>query len=398
MKKTQYLECQNGTWYIRKTLNPELQGYYGKKVIKHSLHTTKLSEAIAKRSALIDSINNKTYSQGVKIGDLLSNHIEEYLDDSNTRQSSKYHAKIILARFKNTIGDVRIKYVDVGLLRKYKQSLRASKLCPNTVNQHMTVTKSFLKWLIENEYVERLNYSGILKNSKLGVLSQQKTGFTDAEVLQILKYCEQFKDSKRFEWRFWLTHLYFYTGCRHRELSQITKADVKIDDYVPVIDLNVDVVDYKGEPYQKTLKNRQSIRQIPIHPTIQYYDFLEWVEKQNDGFLFGEPNGQKMTQFFSKKHKGVEGGLLAHLKIIDVKKSHDYAYNTKEKTLHSTRHTFTNKLKQQYIPYDVLEELTGHSSQHKMLDHYSQAHTLKAKYEAIKKVQYDVCFIPGLIG
>lgn len=87
MKKTQYLEQQkNGAWYLRFKLNEELSGFYSKKLIKTSLKTKVLSEAITKRDEAIPKIENKTYGIKVKTsGDLLPEFIERYFNISRCR-------------------------------------------------------------------------------------------------------------------------------------------------------------------------------------------------------------------------------------------------------------------------------------------------------------------------
>jgi len=387
MKKHQYLEQQNGTYYIRKTLNPEQQGFYGKKVIKHSLHTKNLKEAIIKRDELILLINTKSYSQGEKGGDLLSNHIDEYIEDSEIRATTIANNQIILLKFKDIVGDIPIKFIDIGVLRKYKRFMKSSNYKPSSINLHFTAVKVFLKWLFNNEYMDYLNYSTILKFKKPDVLDTTKERFTDAEVLKILEHCEQYREHPKYHWRYYLPLLYFYTGCRFKELTQLTKADIYMKDGQLCIELNTNIVG----GYQKTLKNKHSKRVIPLHPIIHYSDFVFWLDKQTEeGFIFGKPDGRKFQVFFSSKYQGINGGLLTYLNITNNDKEHNYKNNTKTKTLHSARHSFTNKLKQNYVQYSIIDEITGHVGSNKMVDYYSNGHTIKAKYDAIKLVTYDL--------
>jgi len=386
MKKQQYLEQQNGTYYIRKSLNLEQQGYYGKKVIKHSLHTKNIKEAILKRDELILLINSKTYTVGAKVGDLLSNHITEYFDDTEVRANTKTNNTIILNNFIDVVGDIRVKFIDVGVLRKYKRAMKTSNYKPSSINQHFTTVKVFLKWMFDNEYINYLNYSAILKFKKPDVLDAPKESFSDKEVIKILEHCFEYEDDERYAWRYWLPLLYFYTGCRFMELTQLTKRDIYMKDSQMCIDLNLNIVD----GYKKTLKNKPSKRLIPLHPIIHHSQFPFWLDKQPDGFLFGNPSGRKIQDYFTNTYRGTKGGLLTYLNITTNTKEHKYKNNTKTKSLHSTRHSFTNKLKQLYVPASVIDEITGHVGANKMVDYYSNKHTIQAKYDAIKLVSYDV--------
>jgi len=400
MKKTPYLEQQKGVWYVRKALSGDLADFYGKKVIKHSLKTSILKEALPLRDKILNEITAKQYQIKASKGNLLSAYIEEYISDTKGNSKTKSVALIALNKFKEIVGDIRIKNLNTDSIRKYRRELDSTDLRYTTKNAYCTRIRSFINWLIENEYVDTFRYKKQLENNTTptAVEFKPRLPFTDDEVLKILKECEQYKDDKRFAWRWWLTLLYFYSGARKTELTQLRKADIKIVDYTSVIDFNVDEVLYKNEPYQKTLKNHQSIRQVPTHPVITNAGFLEWVDQQSDeGFLFGNPNGTKLHRFYLQNYKFTIGGLLAYLKIVDMSKKRADKKFLKQKTLHSTRHTFTNALKQAGVPAQMADEITGHAQQHRMNAHYSQSYTLKSKLKAISKVHYQAGLVPNLV-
>jgi len=399
MKKTQYLEQQNGIWYVRKALSGELAEFYGKKVIKHSLKTSVLKEAIPARDKILKEIASKEYQIKASKGKLLSSYIEEYIDDTNGNQNTKDAALIALNKFQEIIGNVRIKNITTDHIRQYKRVMSDSDLRYTTINFYFTRIRSFVLWMIENDYIPhgQFKYKKQLENITKPKAKEFKPRlkFTDNEVLKILKECEQYKDDEKFCWRWWLTLLYFYTGARKTELTQLQKCDIKTIEYIPVIDFNVDVVDFDGEEYEKSLKNNQSIRQVPIHPVIQNAGFLDWVGKQSEGFLFGHPDGGKLHRFYLQKYEGVSGGLIGYLNLSVTTIKNGRKHN--QKTLHSTRHSFTDALKQAEVQASMADEITGHAQKHRMNEHYSTKYSLKAKLEAIKKVHYEAGLVPNLV-
>lgn len=88
-------------------------------------------------------------------------------------------------------------------------------------------------------------------------------------------------------YRFWLMPLGLFTGARLNELCQLRVHDVIKDTH------GVDLISINDNGYQKSLKNEQSRREIPISSRLIGMGFLEFVDERRkidgqDALLFKE--------------------------------------------------------------------------------------------------------------
>lgn len=88
-------------------------------------------------------------------------------------------------------------------------------------------------------------------------------------------------------YRFWLMPLGLFTGARLNELCQLRVHDVIKDFH------GVDLISINDNGFQKSLKNEQSRREIPISSKLIEMGFLGFVEERrkvdgNDALLFSE--------------------------------------------------------------------------------------------------------------
>lgn len=97
-----------------------------------------------------------------------------------------------------------------------------------------------------------------------------------------------------YSYRFWLIPLGIFTGARLNELCQLRAHDVIQDSY------GVDLISINDNGFNKSLKNEQSRREIPISSKLIAMGFLGFVEERRlsdgqDALLFKELN-------FDEKH------------------------------------------------------------------------------------------------
>jgi integrase len=129
-----------------------------------------------------------------------------------------------------------------------------------------------------------------------------------------------------------------HTGCRVTEVLQLLTTDVQQEEGIWFIDI-------VGTGEGRQLKNRASIRQVPIHSNLLKTGFLDWYQAQKDKRLFPSlfPYGAvKVSLTFTR--------LLKRLKL-----------KKPSLTLHSLRHTMTIKLERARVHYSLMRRLLGHS-------------------------------------
>src|SRR5690606_3321822 len=74
------------------------------------------------------------------------------------------------------------------------------------------------------------------------------------------------------DWRFWLPVLAAFTGARQGELAQLEVADVKERHGIHFLHIT-----NRGEDPDKAVKNKFSIRSVPLNATVIELGFLEHV-------------------------------------------------------------------------------------------------------------------------
>jgi integrase len=172
--------------------------------------------------------------------------------------------------------------------------------------------------------------------------SREARAFTDVEAAMILQGAR-----KQCGFLRWLPWVLCLTGARLNEICQSDKADLKMQDGVPVIRIH-DV----GEG--RTVKNVESRRTVPLHPALVAEGFLDYVATlPADAPLFPDVRpdavfGQRSVTAGRK----VARWLRSELGIVDPLISPN----------HSWRHWFIGACRRVVMPVEVRSAITGHSA------------------------------------
>ncbi|MDR3500908.1 MAG: tyrosine-type recombinase/integrase [Parvibaculum sp.] len=145
--------------------------------------------------------------------------------------------------------------------------------------------------------------------------------------------------------KYWLPILGLYHGNRLEEFAQLLRSDIRFDHDIWYFDIN--------DEEMKQLKNEQSIRRVPIHPTVKSLGFLEYVEAvapmpTQRIFPQLEPGGpdKKLGFYFSKWFSRYRQDVGIYERGLDY---------------HSLRHSVTTKLFSMSVEEYLIDELTGHA-------------------------------------
>jgi integrase len=152
-------------------------------------------------------------------------------------------------------------------------------------------------------------------------------------------------------------------GTRLKEITQLTKNDIKEEDGYWYLDIN--------KKNNKTVKNNNSIRRVPIHDKLIELGFLDFVDNKQNG-LFNITN-RDYSQYFRKK--------------INT----DTITKDPMKTLYSLRHNFIrNLLKIEFINVTYLAATVGHEKQYQItMGTYGEPFPIKfLKEHIIDKLNY----------
>lgn len=164
--------------------------------------------------------------------------------------------------------------------------------------------------------------------------------------------------AQRFKKRcqYWLPLLALLTGARGNELAQLRLSDIRRDaDSVHYLHIN-ELPDEDGQR-RKSTKNSASQRKVPLHPHLQEWGFLDYVQHLKElghVFLFPELRpqdvdgrevfGSEMTNWFKRFREA-----------LGVVKNEDG-----DIVFHSFRHTVTTRLHSAGVSDTDVADILGH--------------------------------------
>jgi integrase len=171
--------------------------------------------------------------------------------------------------------------------------------------------------------------------------------------------------------RFWIPLLSIFTGVRLMEAVQLTRDDVGCEDGIWFIDINED-----GEDGGKRVKNRSSVRRIPLHQQLIELGFLDFVQTVSPrSRLFPDIKIGPATH----RHMHASKAFNKLLLTAGVK--------NKRKVWHSLRHSFEQACRDSRVDSAVMDQLQGHA-QKGMRAVYGEGYKLAALNEGIQSVRY----------
>lgn len=174
---------------------------------------------------------------------------------------------------------------------------------------------------------------------------------------------------------FWLPVLALYTGARMGELAQLRADDVRQEDGVWFLDLNV-----YGEGQR--LKNKGTRRKVPLHPDI-HARFLAFVPRSGPVFpdMVADEKSGKVGKRFSR--------WWARYMDQRARAMPGCGLDDRRLTFHSFRHTFKDACREAKIPAEVHDRLTGHSGGN-VGRRYGNGYSLAALNAYVREIQFPV--------
>jgi integrase len=162
-----------------------------------------------------------------------------------------------------------------------------------------------------------------------------------------------------------LCTLSLITGARIEELCQLTKSDFRRDGGIRFISINRET--------EKSTKNLQSIRNVPLHP-----NFVQYIERYltSRETVFSFP-----ASTYGKRSTAVD-------KRINRLIRHKLKMPT-TKTFHSIRHTFKTLGRDAGIEKEISDCLTGHIGENDASRNYGE-YSLETLYRAVSKLKFPI--------
>ena len=155
--------------------------------------------------------------------------------------------------------------------------------------------------------------------------------------------------------RYWCMLLGVTTGARINEIGQLLVTDIRSSiEKIPFLSINVEIDEsHESEEFGKTIKNSNSIRNLPIHPRIIDLGFLEYqkeIANRGERFLFPELQHQMDGIETTKELSRWYGRYFGRIGINDTRKVY-----------HSFRHWIVARLGANAPDY-LRRRITGHAA------------------------------------
>lgn len=230
---------------------------------------------------------------------------------------------------------------------KYREKME-EELKIQTADKKIQVLKQFYDFAIQRAYYQNDNpFQGLtLSKSQRQRVTEPYEPFTHDELQRIFSYQTYvtFNNKPHF---YWTPLLGLFTGARIEELSQLELTDIKQSGEIFYIEIHGGK---NAEGGRKSIKNSQSVRQVPLHSQlidIGFLDYVSDIQSLGEKLLF--PYLVKTVNGYSKTAGRKWGEYLDTLGISDPLK-----------VFHSLRKTLNNELKQMDVHEAARCQITGH--------------------------------------
>lgn len=301
--------------------------------------------------------------------------------------------RLSIERFVALVGDKPVAAITRADVVAFRDA-RLSKVKPATVQKDLTALKTVLDRAVETETIERNPAAGIdLPNldHRQDEDDDKRRPYTASNLQTIFKlpvFTEGARpDGGGGEAAFWLPLIALFSGLRLSEIAQLLLSDVHEDQVTPFFDIGL-----KGGG--KSLKNRTSRRQMPIHPKLIELGILDYVARlrsAGQSRLFPQITPTKLGSAggnWAKWWARYVRGETASTRGRGIPKDDAQVF-------HSFRHNFKDACRAAELPKEVHDRLTGHSSGD-IGSTYGLGVPMDVLARAIAKVSYPDLDLSGL--
>ena len=325
-----------------------------------------LLEAHAPTHNIVAKLNGKASEALPRLFDLVTLHEKTSIlrDDKTPKRERTY-----VRRFVEIVGDLAAPDVTRNHVIAFRDTLEARGFKPDNVGQHLAKLNTLFKVGLSEGIVTSNPAYGVKARAQPGSKFADHEGksFTSAQVKRIFAALDG--ETADFQW---IIRLLAYHGMRGGEVCQLRCSDVATLHAVPVLRIH----DRHGR-----VKNRQSVRDVPIHPKcggIVAYAAKVVKEHGADAWLFPSKKGR--VHGFQTYANGKF--LRAKVGIVDRQpgaRHHDHS-------VHSFRHLFSTLCREVGMPDAVKYALMGHVLGKGEGGRYGEGPSLKVRAKWLAKV------------
>ena len=232
------------------------------------------------------------------------------------------------------------------------------------INKQITIVSNLFDWLVAHYDTVSTNPFAKATIALKSVAREERDPFTLNELnaiftAPIFTGCELENHWKvpgktilRSSAKFWVPLLALYTGARLNELCKLRVRDIKSDDDISYIDINTNKHD--DQSIDPGVKTSASSRQLPVHPDLKRFGFLEFVAARK-GTGCEQLFSELKPDAYGKLSDGFGKHFARFLKSLAIKRD--------KIDFHSFRHTWTDACRNSKMSIEVIFALKGEALQ-----------------------------------
>lgn len=298
---------------------------------------------------------------------IVSTLFEAWAAEKEFALKTRYSWERIIAKLTTHLGhDDAARITDLDMIG-WKDALVVSGLAPKTIANHLTVIKSFFRWASKNKRIATNPAADVEYRAKSDPATARQS-YSNDDARRILSAAQREKQAHKR----WVPWLAAFTGARCDELCGAMAADVRAEDGVNIIRIDPVTREEGG-----SVKNRSSIRSVPLHPALVAEGFLDYVASlPKGGPLFPKVTPDRFGKRGGNGSKTIGRWVREKVGITDTRKAPN----------HSWRHRFADQCKKVSIPRELRFAIEGHATGDVGDSYGSEGYPLKVLAEAIAKL------------
>ncbi len=263
--------------------------------------------------------------------------LENWKLERQPRPRTVYESTNMVRRLEAHLGFSDVRRLTTEHLIGWKDALRAEGLSPTTIrNGKLAAIRAMLTVAVQNRRLPANPADGVVIAVKRAP-GDGVRGYTDWEATIVLTAATAATDPVRR----WIPLLCAYSGARLGEMCHLRAEDVVTIRGIATMSIS---------PEAGPLKNRSSVRTIPLHPAVVDAGFLDFVMSIRSGPLFPE---LPLDRFGKRSLNGAKviGRWVRDLGLTDPKLP----------TSHGWRHRFRTVARVHGLAVDVVDAMLGHT-------------------------------------
>lgn len=271
---------------------------------------------------------------------------DRWVKERTPRSSDQYSTAV--RHFDGASGKLLIGQIDKVRVREFRDYLAKHCNRETTGNKYLKCLRGILQFAVDKEIIEHNPAAAVKwqwkKRSFAEIKDEAIRSFAVDEVRQLLAASDSLpKHDPRQQDVAWFVRLSLWTGARPEELAQLTPGDIGDDGGVRFLRIH--------DREHRHVKNRPSVRDVPIHKELIDRGFLSFVDsRRKRGLLFYvKPN--KDDRYYPSISKRVARLMRKSAGITDTRA-----------VFYSGRHTMVDCLRLIGTPAYVEDRLVGHQS------------------------------------